>query len=141
MRTKTLLLLAVACGLVILAAGVVQLLRVAAQDDPARAAAVGDVVAVGDLTVTVLAFAERDGRGVVSVEVGGVDDPDGIDEFRLVVPGAALPPTTGAAACAGTTVTAQRCDLVFGLPQAPGTSRVLLYRRGDEQVRWELVGG
>ena len=25
------------------------------------------------------------------------------------------------------------------LPDESGTSRVLLYRRGDEQIRWELV--
>ena len=52
-RTRTLLLLAVACGLVILAAGVVQLLRIAGQDEPAPAAQIGEPVRIGDLTVTV----------------------------------------------------------------------------------------
>ena len=91
-RTRTLLLLAVACGLVILAAGVVQLLRIAGQDEPAPAAVVGEQVQIGDLAVTVEDFAEDDGRAVVELELGGVDDPDGTEEFRLVVPGASLAP-------------------------------------------------
>jgi len=138
-RTRTLLLLAVGCGLLILGAGVVQLLRVAAQDEPARGAAVGESVSVGDLTVTVVDFTEQAGRGVVAVDLGGVDDPDGTDEFRLVVPGASLAPSAGGTTCAETTVARQRCALVFELPDESGTSRVLLYRRGDEQIRWELV--
>jgi hypothetical protein len=41
-------------------------------------------------------------------------------------------------ACAGSTTEPSRCVLSFELPDEPGTARVLLYRRGDEQVRWEL---
>jgi hypothetical protein len=137
-RTRTLLLLAVACGLVILAAGVVQLLRIAGQDEPERAARVGERVEIGDLSVTVEDFAERDGRAVVAVEVGGVDDPDGTDDFRLVVPGAALAPVDDQ--CAGTTVAQRACSLTFNVGAVNGSSRVLLYRRGDEQARWVLSG-
>jgi hypothetical protein len=137
-RTRTLLLLAVACGLVILAAGVVQLLRIAGQDEPERAARVGERVEIGDLSVTVEDFAERDGRAVVAVEVGGVDDPDGTDDFRLVVPGAALRPSDDG--CVGTTAALRTCSLTFDVDEVEGSARVLLYRRGDEQVRWELSG-
>ncbi len=140
-RTRTLLLLAVACGLVILAAGVVQLLRIAGQDEPAPAARVGEQVQIGDLVVTVEDFAEDDTRAVVELELGGVDDPDGTEEFRLVVPGASLAPITSSAdACAGTTVAQRACSLTFDLGDTEGSSRVLLYRRGDEQARWELGG-
>jgi len=140
-RTRTLLLLAVACGLVILVAGVVQLLRVAGQDEPTRPVSIGEPVDIGDLSVTVLELAEAGGQATVDVELGGVDDPDGTDEFRLVVPGSSLAPRRGERSCAGTTVEVQRCALVFDLPDDAGTTRVLLYRRGDEQVRWELIGG
>ena len=34
-----------------------------------------------------------------------------------------------------------RCTLTFDLGAAEGSSRVLLYRRGDEQARWELTTG
>jgi hypothetical protein len=37
-------------------------------------------------------------------------------------------------------VSGQRCTLWFELPADPGTARVLVLRRGDEQVRWELSG-
>ena len=141
MRTRTLLLLAVACGLVILAAGVVQLWRIAGQDEPAPAARVGEQVEIGDLAVTVEDFAESGGRALVQLQLGGVDDPEGTSEFRLVVPGASLRPvSTAPDACAGTTVAQQRCTLTFDVADADGTSRVLIYRRGDERARWELSG-
>jgi hypothetical protein len=136
-RTRTLLLLAVACGLVILVAGVVQLLRIAGQDEPAPAAQIGEPVRVGDLTVTVDGYAERDDRAVVKLSLGGVDDPEGTDDFRLVVPGASLAPSGDD--CGGTTVAPRTCSLTFTLADADGSSRVLLYRRGDERVRWILA--
>lgn len=139
MRTRTLLLLAVGCGLLILAAGVAQLLRIVTQDDPPEPAAVGAPVVVGDMTVTVEGVVEDAGTAVVTIELGGVDDPDGTEQFRLVVPGASLRPRGGGAeACDGTTVDLQRCSLSFDVSDVDGSSRVLLYRRGDEQVRWEL---
>jgi hypothetical protein len=141
-RTRTLLLLAVVCGLVILTAGVVQLLRIATQDEPARPAAVGEPVAIGDLTVTVERVEETAGDAVVVLEIGGVQDVDGTDEFRLIVAGASLratgTDTPDLPACVGTTVEAQRCSLTFDLSADAGNTRVLLYRRGDEQVRWNL---
>ena len=87
MRTRTLLLLAVVCGLAILIAGVVQLLRVAGQDDPPRAVAIGEPVRVGDMRVTVEGVSERSGSVLVDVELGGVDDPDGAEGFTLTTPG------------------------------------------------------
>ena len=36
--------------------------------------------------------------------------------------------------------TCERCVLEFDLEGTEGSSRVLLYRRGDERVRWELGG-
>jgi hypothetical protein len=136
-RTRTLLLLAVACGLVILVAGVIQLLRIAGQDEATPAAAIGEAVEVGDLTVTVDGFTEQAGRGVVELELGGVDDSQGTDDFRLVVPGASLQATDDE--CDGTTVALRDCSLTFDLSGTEGSSRVLLYRRGDERARWELV--
>lgn len=139
MRTRTLLLLAVACGLVILAAGVVQLWRIAGQDEPAPAARVGEQVEIGDLAVTVEDFAEADGRALVELELGGVDDPAGTAEFRLVVPGDSLAPIDDE--CAGATVRPRACSLTFDLTGTEGSSRVLIYRRGDEQARWQLTDG
>ncbi|MET0326195.1 MAG: hypothetical protein ABW219_13290 [Ilumatobacteraceae bacterium] len=140
MKTRTLLLLAIGCGFVILAAGVVQLLRIAGQDDPPTAAVVGQAVVVGDMTITVDGFTEDGASAVVPIEIGGVDDDDGADAFRLVVPGAALRADPGGAgACGATTVEVAPCELTFDLGSAEGSTRVLLYRRGDQQVRWDLT--
>ena len=81
------------------------------------------------------------GRRVV-VDLAGVDDPEGADGFRLVVPGDALTADAdGEDACGATTIAGTRCTLTFDLGAAEGSSRVLLYRRGDEQARWELTTG
>jgi hypothetical protein len=138
-RTRTLLLLAVACGLAILAAGVVQLLRIAGEDEPAPAAQLGEPVRVGDLTVTVDDYSERADRAVVELSLGGVDDPEGTDDFRLVVPGASLAPNGDE--CGGTTVAQRTCSLTFDLGGTEGSSRVLIYRRGDQRARWVLASG
>jgi hypothetical protein len=93
-------------------------------------------VQIGDLEVTVVDFVEDGERAAVELELGGVDDPDGTEEFRLVVPGASLRAFDDQ--CAGTTVAPRACALTFDLGDTEGSSRVLLYRRGDEQARWEL---
>lgn len=148
MRTRTLLMLAVFCGLAILVAGSVQLLRVS--DDSGDASAdlfVGDTAAAGDLLVTVNAAGERDGVMRVEVTLSGVNDDDGLEGFRLVVPGNALAPLPSVQAgsgtvddvCGGVTLAEQRCTLAFATTDVVGTPRVLLLRRGEDQQRWVLA--
>ena len=139
MRTRTLLLLAVGCGFVILVAGVFLLLGLASQDEPTTAAALGERVMVADMTITVIEAIEDGDEITVALDIGGVDDPDGTGEFRLVVPGESLGPAGGW--CAGTTVEMQRCTLTFDVGGVEGSARVLVYRRGDERARWQLPGG
>jgi hypothetical protein len=139
-RTRTLLLLAVACGLVILVAGVVQLLRIAGQDESTDFSPLGAEVRVGDLEVVVDDYEETSGTADVSVRLGGVSDPDGAADFRLVVPGEALVPTRGGdEACGPVTVAPTACKLTFDVGAAAGGVRVLLVERGDDRARWELA--
>jgi hypothetical protein len=137
-RTRTLLLLATLCGLAILVAGSVLLLGVANRTE-SPGADIGRVVKVGDMSVTVEHVAEHSGSLLVDVEIGGVDDASGSNDFRLVVPGKVLvaDPTAGNH-CGATTVQVQPCTLAFRLPDDATSSRVLLYQRGDERVRWDL---
>ena len=138
MRTRTLLLLAVACGLVILAAGVVQLLRIAGQGEQVLHV-LGEEVEVGDLTVVVESYEEADGIATLAVTLGGVDDADGADEFRLVAPGGQLRPVgAGDDPCKATSLAPRTCELTFDVFEVEGAGRVLLYRRGDEIARWQL---
>jgi hypothetical protein len=133
MRTRTLLLLAVLCGLAILVAGSVQLLRLTTDGSAVADLTIGDAASAGDLTVTVES----------QVRLGGVADDAGADGFRLVVPDGVLEPLpvtqAGAGACGAITVEPQQCTLVFGTAAAHGTPRVLLLRRGEDQRRWTLV--
>lgn len=143
MRTRTLLLLAVACGVAILAAGAALFVQLAGQDEPARPVHVGVEVTVGDLRANVDSFGETDGRFEVVIDLAGVDDDDAIADFTLVTPDGPVAADTTASvdppACLAATVAEVRCTLVFPLSENPGTTRVLVLRRGDEQARWELV--
>jgi hypothetical protein len=145
MRTRTLLLLAIGCGLVILLAGGIQLLRVSGDSPAGVDLAVGDTAKAGDMEVTVLSAAEQSSTMVIQVRVGGVDDPAGIDDFRLIVPGAALAPETVADtpsgsvdACGEVDVELQTCSLTFSTAEVQGSARVLLLRRGEDRRRWVL---
>lgn len=133
-------MLALACGLVIMLAGAVFLFQLAGQDDAAEPAPVGETIEVGDLTVVVESVDESAGLLRVAIRIGGVDDPDGAAGFRLIASGRPLAPTSIAEpdACAATTVAPTVCIVRFDVSGADGTSRVLFYERGDEQVRWVL---
>jgi hypothetical protein len=132
------MLLAVGCGVAILVAGAVLLLRVANQDT-ATVNELGVPVSVGDMTVTVDKAEERPGLVLVDIEIGGVEDDRGSDGFSLVTPDVLRPDATAGNHCAATTVQVQPCTLAFRVAADAGSSRVLLYQRGDERVRWDLA--
>lgn len=139
MRTRTLLLLAVGCGLAILAAGVAFLLMLAGGDEAPAPVPVGEVAHVGDVAVTVTGYDEAGGRATVALRIGGVDDPDGTDGFRLFAGTPRAPTGRGDADCTAVTVADRECTLTFDLAGAPGGSRVLRYQRGDDVVHWVLA--
>jgi hypothetical protein len=144
MRTRTLLLLSVVCGLAILLAGMFLLLRIdgeqAAVEPPL---AIGDTATAGDLSVTVIGATERDGVVRIEVTLAGVDDPDVLDSFRLLVPGASLEPLdpaqAGTGGCSAATIDAVDCSLAFGVATVEGEARVLVVRRGEDQHRWAVA--
>ena len=141
MKTRTLLLLALACGVAIMLAGAVLLVQLVGQDEIEPAVAIGDEVVVGDMRVTVQHVTESTGALDVTLRVGGVDDDDPLREFRLIASGRAVEPDPAGAdegACGSFTVADQTCRLRFDVSGADGTSRVLFYERGDERARWVL---
>ena len=139
MRTRTLLLLAIACGLVILLAGGIQLLRVGGQQQSAKLLATGEPGKAGDVTVELESSSIGDTTLVAVVRLGGIDDPDGLDGFTLVGPGKVLPVTTSD--CKGITVDQVSCALTFATNGMQGTSRQLIFHRADQQLRWVLAQG
>jgi hypothetical protein len=141
MKTRTLMLLALACGVAIMLAGAVFLVQLSGQEEPAPAIELGRAASAGDMTVVVDDAVERDGTLVVSVRIGGVDDPDGAGGFRLIASGRAVgaEPPFDDAACVATTVAEQACELRFDVSDADGTSRVLFFDRADTTLRWVLA--
>jgi hypothetical protein len=137
MRTKTLLILAVTCGLLILVAGSLQLLRVANQDTPDPPLAIGDAAQLGDARVTVDSYEATGDVIIVTVTLSGVDDADGIDGFTLIAPGKAISPEPST--CAGFTVASVTCELRFPATGLEGSDRQLLFQRAAEHVRWRLA--
>jgi len=139
MRTRTLLLLAIGCGLAILLAGGIQLWRLANESTPAPPLTIGQSGVAGDAHVTVAGYAVQGATGMVTVTLSGVDDPAGVKGFTLVTPGKALAPLAGVGTCTGITVAPVTCTLGFSLEGVSGADRQLLFQRAEEHLRWKLV--
>lgn len=137
MKTRTLLLLATACGLMIMIAGAVFLVQLSTQDEVLPPVALGAQTQVGDMRVTVAGASEGDGRLTVRVELGGTPDTEPADEFRLIASGRVAEAV--ASTCSPTTATLQACELTFDVSGADGEARVLFYARGEDQARWVLA--
>jgi predicted RecB family endonuclease len=141
MKTRTLLLLSVATGLAILLAGGAWLFLLAQEQESVESTPLGAEVAVGDVEVTVHAAAQRGERFAVDVTVGGVDDLDGVESFRLVTGQQELRPITAPAVgrCVELTESAQDCALEFAVDAVEAPNLVLLLRRGEEVARWDQL--
>ena len=137
MKTRTLLLLSVGVGLMILLAGGVLLLQLANESAAVEPAEIGEGVEVGDVDVVVFG-AQEGATFAVDVELGGVDDD--LSGFSLATGDRRLEPLTTDAdgRCTAITVAEQRCRIEFDVSAADGSNRVLVLRRGDEQRNWVL---
>jgi hypothetical protein len=136
-KTRTLLLLAVTCGLAILVAGTVQLLRVADQTSSSALLAPGATGRAGDARVVLVAVQADPATVTATIDVAGVDDATGVAGFTMVAPEEPRPVTGGT--CRALTVSPQRCTLVFDNTGLRSATRQLLLRRAGEQLRWLLV--
>lgn len=141
MKTRTLLLLSVATGLAILLAGGAWLFLLAQEQDSIESTSVGQEATVGDVEVTIHAAAQRGDLFVVDVTVGGVDDLDGVESFRLVTGQQELRPLTAPTdgRCTELTESAQDCALEFAVDAAEVPNLVLLLRRGEDVARWDQL--
>lgn len=141
MKTRTLLLLSVGCGLAILVAGMVLMLQLASQPAPAAPLSVGSSGQAGDLVVTVVGSTSDESALTVAIEWSGPADPDAAADFVLVAPDRVVRPDTGAVGtCGEPTPEPSTCSLVFDVVGLQGTERQLVLERGGEKVRWSLAG-
>ena len=136
MKTRTLLLLALGCGLAIMLAGAVFLFQLSTQDDLAEPVAIGAQAMVGDMQVVVTDVDETAGVLTVALEIGGTVDDQPADEFRLIASGRGI--TVADTTCPPTETELVVCAVTFDVGLADGVSWVLFYERGDDQARWVL---
>jgi hypothetical protein len=139
MKTRTLLLLSVGVGLMILLAGGVLLLQLSNESAAVEPAGVGEAVRVGDVVAVVVGAQESGTVFSVDVEIGGVDDD--LSGFSLATGDTRLEPVAAAAddRCTEITVAEQRCRIDFDVSGAEGSNRVFVLRRGDQQRNWVLA--
>ena len=145
MSTRRLILTALACGMAILVAGGVFLVRAAGSRHTVTIYRVGDSVRVGGLSVTVARLDARTDAVQVGVEVDATAAPpvaptDAAAPWTLLIRTLrpALAPTGDGTACRGQQIESGRrlvCELAF----APGEGAAFLAFdwRGDT-VRWRL---
>ena len=142
MKTRTLLLLAVGCGLVILVAGSIKLFLVADDTSP-KHLAVGASGTIGDMVVTLVSVQHTADQTLVDVALTGADDADGATSFVFGTGSEQLdsvtPPAGSGQACAATSAeVVTRCVLAFDTANAQG---VLRYDRAGETLRWDITSG
>lgn len=138
MKTRTLMLLSVVCGLAIMLAGAAFLVQLSSQDDVLEPVPVGQRTAVGDMNVTVDGFTEDAGELRVRVTLGGTEDLDPGDDFRLIAAGRPVAPASSD--CPPVDGTGASCEVTFDVREADGRSRVLFYERGEDRARWVVDG-
>ena len=143
-KTRTLLLLSVACGLLILLAGGVKLLQVASEEPEVEVLALGDSATIGDMTVSVLAV-ESTGAVEISVSMEGVPGESALEGWRLLGDGRVSEALTtdvdrtesGAEVCSRDSKVpeagALRCTVRFA---AVESIQAVAYVRAGEQRQW-----
>jgi len=155
-KTRTLLLLSVACGLLILLAGGVRLLQVASDDPAVPVLSLGEVATIGDMTVSVSAIDPDGGVVTVLVSMSGVPGESALEGWRLLGDGQVSEPLGGDpfggsdessdessdefpndTACTRDTVLPDadtlRCSVRFGSVE---TVQAVAYVRAGEQRQW-----
>jgi hypothetical protein len=142
-KTRTLLLLAVGCGLVILVAGGIKLFLIAAEEPPRHLVA-GETGTAGDMEVTMVGAMSTGTDLYVTVRLVGADDPDGAVPFELRTGSERLTPRDVPApigqSCAATSAT-QPVTCVLGFP-TDATAGLLLYERtSDDVLRFDVTVG
>lgn len=139
MRTKTLILWSLVCGVVILAAGGFKLLQIAADDASVEFLAAGAGAEVGGATVAAVSLRDEPGATYVTVSMAGMDAGDAVASWRLLALGIVHQPDSVAAEdggpCGATVQASATCVLKF--PVTEGT-RTVAFLRGGVQRQWTL---
>ncbi len=140
MKTRTLLLLAIGCGVAILLAGAALLWRLSSDSSTVTLHSTGEVVKLGDLNVTIAGYQAAASTVTIDATIGGADDADGQRGFALNLGGNShriAPDST----CDPFTVAPKTCRLVFQGQAKQGALILLTLVRSGDRVSWALRAG
>lgn len=139
MKTRTLLLLSVACGLIILVAGGLKLLQVATDRTEVPVLSTGDESRIGDMTVRVESITVGTSGTEARVAMAGVPGATAVDGWRLLGDGEVVEPftTVGDGVCDARTTVPEVGEVVcvVRFPSVE-TVQAVAYTRAGEQRQW-----
>jgi hypothetical protein len=138
MSTRKLILWALACGVLILAAGAAKLFQTSQKPVEVQLLALGESVTLGDMTVSVTALRDIDDRTLVDVTMVGVAEAQAMDGWKMLASGKVsdpvLLPVGEGTECTLTQLEKTLvCTVAF--PVSEGT-RTVAYIRAGEQRQW-----
>ena len=138
MSTRKLILWALVCGVLILAAGTAKLFQTSQKPVEVQLLALGDSVTLGDMTVSVTALRDTDDRTLVDVTMVGVAEAQAMDGWKMLAAGKVSDPVMLPIG-AGTECTLTQLDKTLvctvAFPVSEGT-RTVYYIRAGEQRQW-----
>ena len=138
MSTRKLILWALVCGVLILAAGTAKLFQTSQKPVEVQLLALGDSVTLGDMTVSVTALRDTDDRTLVDVTMVGVAEAQAMDGWKMLAAGKVSDPVMLPIG-AGTECTLTQLDKTLvcnvAFPVSEGT-RTVAYIRAGEQRQW-----
>ena len=138
MSTRKLILWALLCGVLILAAGMAKLFQTSQKPVEVQLLALGDSVTLGDMTVSVKALRDTADRTLVDVTMVGVAEAQAMDGWKMLSSGEVsdpvmLPVGAGTECTLTKLVETLTCTIAF--PVSEGT-RTIAYIRAGEQRQW-----
>jgi len=139
MRTSTLILWSLVCGIVILLAGGAKLWQIAADDTTVEFLAAGDDVVIGDATVAALSLRDESSATLVTVTMAGAGDTDVSTTWRLLAGGVVHRPVSTVGVNGGECVAVvdNPVTCIIEFPATRGV-RTVAYVRGGVQRQWAL---
>ena len=138
MSTRKLILWALLCGVLILAAGTAKLFQTSQKPVEVQLLALGDSVTLGDMTVSVTALRDTADRTLVDVTMVGVAEAQAKDGWKMLSSGEVSDPVmlpVGAGTECTLTKLAETLTCTIAFPVSEGT-RTVAYIRAGEQRQW-----
>jgi len=138
MSTRKLILWALLCGVLILAAGTAKLFQTSQKPVEVQLLALGESVTLGDMTVSVTALRDTADRTLVDVTMIGVAEAQAMDGWKMLAAGEVSDPVilpVGAGTECTLTQLEKTLECTIAFPVSQGT-RTVAYVRAGEQRQW-----